>query len=109
MKNTVEQDWLRTKWRPLMAYVYMSVVLFDFIFGPIFWSVAQVLGAGTVAVQWTPLTLGSGGVFHAAMGAVIGITAHSRGQEKLEALRKSLATAPNDDDRDDVEKRVENT
>lgn len=69
-----------------MAFVYMAVVIFDFIVGPIFWSIVQIYG-GSVALQWTPLTLISGGVFHAAMGAVLGISAFSRGQEKLEALK----------------------
>ena len=70
----------------MMAFVYMAVVIFDFIVGPIFWSIVQIYG-GSVALQWTPLTLISGGVFHAAMGAVLGISAFSRGQEKLEALK----------------------
>lgn len=69
-----------------MAFVYMAVVIFDFIVGPIFWSIVQIYG-GSVALQWTPLTLISGGVFHAAMGAVLGISAFSRGQEKVETLR----------------------
>lgn len=69
-----------------MAFVYMAVVIFDFIVGPIFWSIVQIYG-GSVALQWTPLTLISGGVFHAAMGAVLGISAFSRGQEKVENLR----------------------
>lgn len=69
-----------------MAFVYMAVVIFDFIIGPIFWSIVQIYG-GSVALQWTPLTLISGGVFHAAMGAVLGISAFSRGQEKVETLR----------------------
>lgn len=70
----------------MMAFVYMAVVIFDFIVGPIFWSIVQIYG-GSVALQWTPLTLISGGVFHAAMGAVLGISAFARGQEKLEALK----------------------
>lgn len=81
-----EENWIRTHWRPMMAFVYMAVVIFDFIIGPIFWSIVQIYG-GSVALQWTPLTLISGGVFHAAMGAVLGISAFSRGQEKVETLR----------------------
>jgi hypothetical protein len=33
--------------------------------------------------QWQPLTLIGAGLFHMAMGAVLGITAWSRGQEKI--------------------------
>lgn len=81
-----QNEWIRTHWRPMMAFVYMAIVLFDFIIGPIFWSVLQLYG-GSVAVQWSPLTLIAGGVFHAAMGAVLGISAFTRGQEKIESLR----------------------
>lgn len=84
-----QDHWIRTHWRPMMAFVYMAVVIFDFIVGPIFWSIVQIYG-GSVALQWTPLTLISGGVFHAAMGAVLGISAFSRGQEKLEALKSEF-------------------
>lgn len=82
------ENWIRTHWRPMMAFVYMAIVIFDFIIGPVFWSIIQIYG-GSVAVQWSPLTLISGGVFHAAMGAVLGISAFSRGREKIESLRSS--------------------
>jgi hypothetical protein len=81
-----QDDWLRTHWRPMMAYVYMAIVIFDFIIGPIFWSLIQLYG-GVVSIPWNPLTLISGGIFHAAMGAVLGISAFSRGKEKIEALK----------------------
>ena len=71
-----------------MAVVYMIIILFDFVIAPIFWSLLQALAAGSVVVQWAPLTLLSGGVFHAAMGAVLGISAFTRGQEKLERIKK---------------------
>lgn len=73
-----------------MAIVYMAIILFDFIVFPIFWSLIQVYGSGSVAIQWNPMTLLSGGVFHAAMGAVLGITAWTRGKEKIERLRTHL-------------------
>ena len=84
--KTEEEDWIRTHWRPMMAFVYMAIVIFDFIVGPIFWSITQTYG-GSVAVQWMPLTLNAGGVFHAAMGAVLGISAFTRGREKVESLK----------------------
>jgi len=82
-----EDDWIRTHWRPLMAYAYMSIVIFDFIIGPVIWSTFQLFG-GSIAIQWNPLTLISGGIFHAAMGAVLGISAFTRGQEKVEHIRR---------------------
>lgn len=80
--------WLQKYWRPMMAVVYMIVILFDFIIAPIFWSLLQAYAAGAVTLQWAPLTLLSGGIFHAAMGAVLGISAFTRGQEKIERIRK---------------------
>jgi hypothetical protein len=91
-----QEEWIRSHWRPMMAFVYMAVVLFDFIIGPIFWSIVQIYG-GSVALQWTPLTLISGGVFHAAMGAVLGISAFSRGKEKVEVLRATYQDGRDDE------------
>jgi len=72
-----------------MAVAYMVIILFDFVVAPILWSLLQAYAAGVVTLQWAPLTLLSGGVFHAAMGAVLGISAFTRGQEKVERLRTS--------------------
>lgn len=79
--------WLQKYWRPMMAVAFMVVILFDFIVAPILWSILQVVATGTVTLQWAPLTLLSGGIFYAAMGAVLGISAFTRGQEKVERLR----------------------
>ena len=91
-----QEHWIRTHWRPMMAFVYMAVIIFDFIVGPVFWSIVQIYG-GSVALQWTPLTLVGGGIFHAAMGAVLGISAFSRGQEKVETLRMNYQNNSNED------------
>jgi hypothetical protein len=37
-----------------------------------------------VFTQWNPLTLQGAGFFHIAMGAVLGISAYGRTQEKIE-------------------------
>ena len=68
-----------------MAWTYMSVVLFDFIIAPTAWTAAQFYahGAGQVSEEWKPLTLIGGGLFHVAMGAVLGITSYGRTREKL--------------------------
>lgn len=85
MKN---DSWIQKYWRPMMAVVYMVIIVFDFIVFPIFWSLIQVYGVtGVVSLQWSPMTLLSGGIFHAAMGAVLGISAWTRGKEKIERLK----------------------
>ena len=38
---------------------------------------------GTSTNLWNPLTLQGGGLFHISMGAVLGVAAWTRGQEKL--------------------------
>ena len=93
---TKEERWLQKYWRPMMAVVYMVVIIFDFVIFPIFWSLIQVYGiTGVVSLQWSPMTLLSGGVFHAAMGAVLGIAAWTRGQEKIERLKSEYEEESN--------------
>ena len=80
------QNWLNTKCRPAMAWMYMSVCIFDFMIAPIFWSLVQVFGKGVVQNQWNPLTLQGAGFFHLSMGAILGITAYGRTQEKMQEM-----------------------
>lgn len=82
--DTMEaEDWMQRKWRPMMAILYMVVCAFDFIAFPIMWSVLQAISKGQVTSEWQPLTLQGAGLFHLAMGAVLGIAAYGRSQEKI--------------------------
>jgi hypothetical protein len=83
-KLIVEENFISKKWRPMMAWTYMVINIFDFVLFPIGWSVLQALEGGIVTQQWDPITLAGAGFFHIAMGAVLGITAYGRTQEKLE-------------------------
>lgn len=79
-------DFVTSKWRPMMGWQYMVVCIFDFIVMPILWIVVQfweVEAVNDAFRQWSPLTLQGAGLYHMAMGAVLGITAWSRGQEKM--------------------------
>lgn len=78
-----EQDFMSSKWRPMMAIMYMIVCTCDFVVFPVLWSVLQALDHGQVSSQWQPITLQGAGLFHMAMGAVLGVAAWSRGQEKI--------------------------
>jgi hypothetical protein len=78
-----KEDWMNSKWRPMMGWMYMAVCSADFILFPVLWSVVQTVGHGSVNVQWQPITLQGAGLFHIAMGAVLGIAAMGRTQEKL--------------------------
>ena len=77
------ETWFNKKWRPAMAWSYMIICVFDFIAAPILWSILQASYKGNVTEAWTPLTLQGAGLFHLAMGAILGVTAWSRGQEKM--------------------------
>ena len=78
-----KEDWMNSKWRPMMGWMYMAVCSADFILFPVLWSIVQTVGHGSVNVQWQPITLQGAGLFHIAMGAVLGIAAMGRTQEKL--------------------------
>lgn len=81
-KDKDYEDWMNRKWRPLMGYTYMITCITDFIIFPILWSIFKAyMGEGVAA--WNPLTLQGAGLFHLAMGAVLGVAAWSRGQEKM--------------------------
>ena len=78
-----KEDWMNSKWRPMMGWMYMVVCFMDFVGFPVMWSLLQSIFHGNVSSQWQPLTLQGAGLFHIAMGAVIGISAYGRTQEKL--------------------------
>ena len=78
------EDWMNAKWRPMMGWMYMVVCTCDFVLFPVLWSLMHaVLHTNSTGAQWQPLTLNGAGLFHIAMGAVLGIAAMGRTQEKL--------------------------
>ena len=77
-----KEDWMNAKWRPMMGWMYMVVCMMDMVVFPILWSLLQTLTHSPIT-QWNPLTLQGAGLFHIAMGAVLGIAAFGRTQEKL--------------------------
>jgi hypothetical protein len=81
-------DWINKKWRPAMGWLYMITCTFDFVIFPILWSLLQAMSKGAVTSQWQPLTLQGAGLYHIAMGAVLGIAAYGRTKEKLEGAAK---------------------
>jgi len=76
-------DWINNKWRPAMGWLYMLTCFFDFVIFPILWSILQTVQGGQVTSQWQPLTLQGAGLYHIAMGAVLGIAAYGRTKEKV--------------------------
>jgi hypothetical protein len=81
-----DEDWMTKKWRPLMAMMYMTCCLADFFLFPVMFTVVQfweTQAANDAFRQWVPITLQGGGLFHVAMGAVLGVSAYGRTQEKV--------------------------
>lgn len=78
-----KEDWMNSKWRPMMGWSYMLTCIADFVIFPVLWSVLQSVSKGQVNIQWQPITLQGAGLYHIAMGAVLGIAAYGRTQEKL--------------------------
>lgn len=96
-------------WRPIAAYVYIAICVFDFVGMPLFMElqndrvnveafaqIKELQGEATQQAaiaainlgprEWVPLTLEGGGLFHIAFGAILGVAAWTRGQEKRAAL-----------------------
>jgi hypothetical protein len=82
-------DWINKKWRPVMGWSYMLTCITDFVIFPVLWSLLQALSKGQVTSQWQPLTLQGAGLYHIAMGAVLGIAAYGRTKEKIEGATKN--------------------
>ena len=77
-----KEDWMNAKWRPMMGWIYMLTCVTDFIIFPILWSILQASLKQPVSA-WQPITLQGAGLFHLSMGAIIGVAAFGRTQEKL--------------------------
>ena len=88
MSNNLE-DWMNRKLRPAMGWMYMTVCITDFIIYPVLWAIFQSINGVSPIKPWEPLTLQGAGLFHMAMGAVLGIAAWSRGQEKIIAMTEA--------------------
>jgi len=74
-----------------MGWMYMVVCMMDMVVFPVAWSLLQTI-THTPITQWNPLTLQGAGLFHLAMGAVLGIAAFGRTQEKIAGSASNATT-----------------
>ena len=88
-----KEDWMNAKWRPMMGWIYMITCTADFVLFPILWSLLQAVLKQPVT-QWQPLTLQGAGLYHIAMGAVLGLAAWGRTQEKLNGANNGGLSVP---------------
>jgi hypothetical protein len=81
------EDWINKKWRHKQWVGCMAVCIFDFILFPILWSVLQTVSQVLPTIDHQPISLQGAGLFHIAMGAVLGIAVYGRTKEKLKVRR----------------------
>ncbi len=85
MATRRSETWIQYYWRPAMAWQYFVVCIFDFFLAPILTGIFHYLN-GSAYESWQPLTLTNGGLYHLAMGAIVGVAAWSRTKEKIQKM-----------------------
>lgn len=80
--DKLSENWIQTSWRPAIGVTYIIINICDFILFPVLWTLTGVL-TGNDLTPWKPLTMDSVGVFHISFGAILGVSAWSRGKEKM--------------------------
>jgi hypothetical protein len=82
-----EEGWVKSMWRPAMGWLYMLICLMDFVIFPAIAMFMPVMLKGIgITMQyaaWQSLTLSNGGLIHMAFGAILGVAAYGRTQEKV--------------------------
>lgn len=80
-KETTSEHIMSSIWRPMMGFTYMIICLFDFVLGPLMNAMLSFYTHKDL-VPWKSLTMSEGGMFHISMGAILGVAAWARNQEK---------------------------
>jgi hypothetical protein len=111
------EHWLKEYWRPMMAFTYMLICVFDFLIMPAWIEKTmikpdhaielarkmpekdQVMALQILSKEatWNPLTLRENGFFHLAMMTVLGVAAWTRGREKELLIQQNMANSQNPD------------
>jgi hypothetical protein len=84
--NRWGDDRVISYWRPIAAYVYLAICIFDFVIGPVMFTFFAGF-TSTGLIMWEPLTVQGGGLFHLSFLAILGVASWTRGQEKIERTR----------------------
>jgi len=81
------EHWVKAYWRPAMGWLYMLICLMDFVVFPAIAMFLPVIlkgfGLQLQYVPWVSLSLSNGGLIHMAFGAILGVAAYGRTQEKV--------------------------
>jgi hypothetical protein len=80
------EHWMKAFWRPAMGWLYMLICLMDFVVFPTIAMFLPIIEKGFGMqmgyTPWQSLTLSNGGLIHLAFGAILGVSAYGRTQEK---------------------------
>ncbi len=90
----MDRNTLLNTWRPMMGWTYMATCVFDFIIGPVVYNSLQFMTSSQHIEMWQAITLQGGGLYHLSMGAVLGISAYGRTQEKLNGAAEHIVRVP---------------
>lgn len=77
------EHWMKSLWRPAMGWLYMAMCACDFIIFPVIAMFLPQIVPGLTYIPWKSITLDNGGLIHMAFGAILGVAAWTRGQEKI--------------------------
>jgi uncharacterized membrane protein len=77
------EHWMKAYWRPAMGWLYMLMCFCDFVAFPIIAMFMPQFIKGMTYIPWKSITLDNGGLIHMAFGAILGVAAWTRGQEKI--------------------------
>ena len=78
-----DEHWMKAMWRPAMGWLYMVICFMDFVAFPAISMFMPMLVKGMSYMAWQSLTLSNGGLIHMAFGAILGVAAYGRTQEKV--------------------------
>jgi hypothetical protein len=77
------ENWMKTMWRPAMGWLYMVMCFCDFVAFPVIAMFLPQFIPSMTYIPWKSITLDNGGLIHMAFGAILGVAAWTRGQEKI--------------------------
>jgi len=80
-----QEHWFFKSWRPAVAWCYLFLCMFDFFVAPTLLGV-YCWFAHVPYIPWEPITIKGGAILHASLGGISGITAWSRGKEKIACI-----------------------
>ena len=87
------EHWMKSYWRSAAGWVYLVICFMDFVGFPLLMIlstlIGKVMGIDVEYDPWISITLTEGGLIHLSFGTILGVTAWTRGKEKL-AMRQAV-------------------